>query len=152
HRALQSTLAGEVVTSPAQRRPDRGVPPELDAVCVAALAMPPGARPSAKQLADRIEAYLDGDRDLARRRTLALDELRNARTAMTEGRRADAMRAAGRALALDPEAPGPAELVTALMLEPPSDPPPALRDAIRLADADGVRKHAFTAIAAYLAV
>jgi serine/threonine-protein kinase len=81
--ALQSTLAGEIVKSPAQRRPDRGVAPELDAACVAALAMSPAARPTARQLADRIEAYLDGDRDVARRRQLALEELWNARAAMT---------------------------------------------------------------------
>src|SRR5262245_6435427 len=85
--ALQTTLAGEVVKSPAQRRPDRGVAPELDAVCVAALAMSPAARPTAKQLADRIEAYLDGDRDLALRRKLALEQLWSARAAMTAGRR-----------------------------------------------------------------
>ena len=38
------------------------------------------------------------------------------------------------------------------MLEPPVEPPPALRTAIADADAVGVRRHAVTAILAYLAV
>jgi serine/threonine-protein kinase len=150
--ALNSTLAGEVVKSPAQRRPDRGVAPEIDALCIAALSMSPAARPTARELATRVEAFLDGDRDVARRRTLALEELWRARAAMTAGQRADAMRAAGRALALDPETQGAGELVTALMLEPPADPPLELQAAWRDTDANSVRRHAVTAIVAYLAI
>ncbi|HEV7555924.1 MAG TPA: serine/threonine-protein kinase, partial [Kofleriaceae bacterium] len=150
--ALNSTLAGEVVKSPAQRRPDRGVAPEIDALCIAGLSMSPAARPTARELATRVEAFLDGDRDIARRRTLALEELWRARAAMTAGQRAEAMRAAGRALALDPETQGAGELVTALMLEPPTDPPPELQAAWRDTDASNVRRHAVTAIIAYLAI
>ncbi|HUJ59963.1 MAG TPA: serine/threonine-protein kinase [Kofleriaceae bacterium] len=150
--ALASTAAGRAITSPGKRRPDRAVPPELDALCVAMLAMDPGERPSARRVAERVQAYLDGDRDVARRRTMAFDLVWAAQAAIHDGRRGDAMRAAGRALALDPEAAGAAELVTALMLEPPAEPPPELHEALRQADADTVRRHARTAVLAYMAI
>jgi serine/threonine-protein kinase len=140
------------VVSPARRRPDRTVAPELDALCIAMLGVVPNGRPTARRVADRIEEFLDGDRDLARRKTMALDLVWNARAALDDGRRADAMRSAGRALALDPEASGAAELVTALMLEPPAVPPVELRQALQQADSDVVRRRARTAILAYLAI
>ena len=146
---IASTLA-DTPGSPARRRPDRPIAPELDALCVAMLGQSPSTRPTARRVAERIEDFLDGDRDLARRRTLAVDLVWSARAALDEGRRADSMRAAGRALALDPEAPGAAELVTTLMLEPPRDPPAELVAELRRAEADGVRKHARTAIVAYV--
>jgi serine/threonine-protein kinase len=150
--AIASTVGNEAVTSPAKRRPDRAVPPELDAICVSMLVMDPTARPTARRVADRVQAFLDGDRDIARRRTMAVDLVWNARAQMNEGNRADAMRAAGRALALDPESAGAAELVTALMLEPPKEPPPELKAALRDAEDIGVKRHARTAILAYLAI
>jgi serine/threonine-protein kinase len=150
--ALPSTLGGEAITSPARRRPERAVPPELDALCVAMLQMEPTVRPTAKKVADAVQAYLDGDRDVARRHAMAVDLVWNARASLEEGRRAEAMRTAGRALALDPESAGAAELVTGLMLEPPVEPPPELRDALRETDAVGVRRHARLAIIAYLSI
>ena len=150
--AMQSTMAGEVVTSPARRRPDRAVPPELDALCVAMVAMDPAARPTARRVAERVQAYLDGDRDHVRRRAMAVDLVWAARAALEEGRRAEAMRAAGRALALDPAHAEAAELVTGLMLQPPAEPPSELREAVKQADDDNVRKHARTAIGAYLTI
>jgi hypothetical protein len=62
------------------------------------------------------------------------------------------MRTASRALALDPEAVGAAELVTHLMLEPPREPPPEVREAIWRTDADSTRRHARTAIPGYLLI
>jgi hypothetical protein len=150
--AMASTLTGLVVTSPAARRPDRGVPPELDALCIAALAMAPAARPTARELAHGLQAYLDGDRDVARRRALSGAELLAAQHALAAGDRAEAMRAAGRSLALDPETSGAAELITALMLEPPAAPPPNLRATLHLADIEHVRRHARTAIVAYATI
>jgi hypothetical protein len=125
--ALQTTLGP--VQSPAKRAPSRAIAPELDAACVDALANAATDRPSARQLADRVQAYLDGDRDLERRRALADAELATARAAIDSGdlaRRAEAMRAAGRALALDPSSTAAAQLVSGLMLEPPKTLPPAL--------------------------
>jgi serine/threonine-protein kinase len=147
--AIASTMA-DPPGSPAKRRADRGIAPELDVLCASMLAKDPGVRPTARRVADRIEDFLDGDRDLARRRTMAVDLLWTARAAVDEGRRADAMRAAGRALALDPESPGAAELLTALMLEPPAEPPPELKAALREADGQHVKRRARAAMFAYL--
>ena len=130
--AFASTLSTPAM-SPAQRRPDRGVPPELDALCVAALAEEPAARPTARALGERVQRYLDGDRDLERRRTLAADQLALAREALTSGdpaRRQAAAQAAGRALALDPESNEAAQLVAQLILEPPRELPRELVESL----------------------
>jgi serine/threonine-protein kinase len=150
--AVQSTLGGKAKTSPVQRRADRAIPPELDAICMAMLQMDPMSRPTARRVAERVRAYLDGDRDVARRREIATDLVWGASAALDDGRRAEAMRAAGRALALDPESSDAGQLVTRLMLEPPTEPPPELASALRDTDADLVRRHAPTATAAYLAI
>jgi serine/threonine-protein kinase len=60
--AIASTVGNEAVTSPAKRRPDRAVPPELDAICVSMLVMDPTARPTARRVADRVQAFLDAER------------------------------------------------------------------------------------------
>jgi eukaryotic-like serine/threonine-protein kinase len=148
--AVASTVGGDVITSATKRRPDRMVPPELDALCASMVAMDPSTRPSARRVAERIQAFLDGDRDVARRRTMAVDLVWVARAAMNEGRRADAMRSAGRALALDAESAEAAEIVTTLMLQPPADPPPEVQAALRDADATSVSKHARTSVLAYV--
>ncbi|HET9988127.1 MAG TPA: serine/threonine-protein kinase, partial [Kofleriaceae bacterium] len=88
--ALQSTVSGDVVTSPSKRRPERTIPPELDAIVTIMVAMDPAARPTARKVAERVEAFLDGDRDVARRKTLAVDLVWNARAAFNEGRSAEA--------------------------------------------------------------
>ncbi len=150
--ALQSTVSGGVVVSPARRRPDRVVPPELDAIVSGMVAMDPGARPTARKVAERVEAYLDGDRDFARRRTMAVDLVWSARAAFNEGRRAEAMSASGRALALDPESTEAAELVSRVVLTPPDEPPPDLRAALDAHDHQAVRRHARGAIIAYFAL
>jgi serine/threonine-protein kinase len=127
--ALLTTEAAGVVTSPSDRAPARAIAPELDEACVAALAMEPAARPSVRALAERVQRYLDGDRDLAHRHELAATQLALARAAVESGdphRRGEAMAAAGRALALHPESTEAAALVTKLMLEPPSVLPPPL--------------------------
>jgi tRNA A-37 threonylcarbamoyl transferase component Bud32 len=150
--AIASTLAEDTNLSPAKRRPERTIPPELDALCAQMLARDPAVRPTARRVADRIEDYLDGDRDIARRKTMATDLVWSARAALDEGRRSDAMRAAGRALALDPEATGAAELVSTLMLQPPTEPPPELRAALAEADNEVVRRRARVGVIAYLAL
>ena len=124
--AITSTLA-RPGDSPARRKPERHIAPELDAVCVAALAEDPARRPTARELAERVQRYLDGDRDLERRRALAAEQLAIARAAVLDpARRSEAGQAAGRALALDPESAEAAKLVTPLVLEPPKHLPPEL--------------------------
>jgi serine/threonine-protein kinase len=114
--------------------------------------MDPATRPTARRVAERIEAYLDGDRDVARRRTIAVDLVWSARAAFNEGRTAEAMRASGRALALDPESTEAAELVTGLMLAPPVEIPAELGAALAQHEHDGVRYHARRSIIAYIAI
>jgi serine/threonine protein kinase len=109
--------------SPAKRVPLGGIAPELDAICVAALAEDPHARPSARAVAEHIQHYLDGDRDLERRRVLATKYLAQANAALAAGDRAAAVRLAGRSLALDPESEESGALVSQLMLEPPRELP-----------------------------
>ena len=118
---VASTLANPQV-APAARRPDRHVPPELDEACFSALAEQPEKRPTARQLADLVQDYLDGDRDTVRRRELARSQVVAAQEVLAstdDDARASAMRKAGRAIALDPENEEAAELVSSLLLEPP---------------------------------
>lgn len=134
--AVASTLAGGRI-SPADVAPDRGIPPELDQLCSEALADEPSQRPTARTLALRVQRYLDGDRDLGRRRTLAMELVAIARVDLASGdpaRRGSAIKSAGRALALDPENEAAAAIVAKLMIEPPPVMPPEL--AQRLADID----------------
>jgi len=124
--AIASTLATPTV-APAQRRPDRPIAPELDAACTAALAADPSLRPTARELADRVQRYLDGDRDLERRRALAAEHLAHAKQALADpSRRAEAIRIAGNALVLDPQSSEAAALVMSLMIEPPRELPTQL--------------------------
>ena len=139
--ALQTTVHG-IDTSPRARAREREVPPELDALCVAALQLRVDQRlGSARELGDRVQRFLDGDRDLEQRRELARAALAAATTAFASGtvaNRVVAMREAGRALALDPTLAGAAELVTRLMLEPPRETPPEVEEEVR-ADAVATR-------------
>jgi eukaryotic-like serine/threonine-protein kinase len=126
-RAALVEALGDVDARPSHRSGGRDVPPELDALCVATTASAPDARPTARALAERIESYLDGDRDLALRKAVAARHSVVAREALaagdSEAGRATAMREAGRAIAIDPENRDAAELVARLMLEPPRDVP-----------------------------
>jgi len=136
HAAIATTLS-DPTQAPAQRRRDRAIAPELDAICVAALAADAAARPSARALADRVQQFLDGDRDLARRRELAGEELAFAHAAAADPiRRGEAMRSAGRALALDPESEQAAAMVTRLILEPPAALPAELEQQLDRFDQD----------------
>jgi serine/threonine-protein kinase len=133
---LASTLGG-VDARPSARAPKLAVPPELDAICVRATELERAARfPTARELGEAVQAYLDGDRDIALRKMLSRAELDVARARLATADaalRGDALRAAGRALALDPTAREPAELVARLMLEPPPKTPP---DVVREIDAE----------------
>jgi hypothetical protein len=125
---LASTLSNPT-QSPSKRTPDRPIPPELDALCLAALAEDPDARPTAHEVAEGVQNYLDGDRDIERRREIAAQQLASARDVLAGSdpdARATAMRRAGRALALDPQSEEAAALVSSLLLAPPPILPAAL--------------------------
>jgi serine/threonine-protein kinase len=139
---------------PSLRAPDRDIPPELDELCVRATASDREHRiQTARELGERIERYLDGDRDLALRRALARDHLTKGRAAFAAGGndedRRIAMREAAAALALDPQLAGAAELVGRLMLEPPQETPAEVAEAMA---ADDVRDARVVARAGVLAV
>jgi eukaryotic-like serine/threonine-protein kinase len=138
---------------PAIRAPDRDIPPELDAVCAAALSVARAERPTARGLAEQIERFLDGDRDLVQRKRLAAAHLEAARTAAagdTEEDRALAMLEAGRALALDPRS-GAADLLGRLMLEPPKQMPHEVADRLDELEDRSSRTKASSFLPAYIA-
>jgi eukaryotic-like serine/threonine-protein kinase len=109
-----------------------GVPPELSALCARALAFDPRERcAGTRDLAWAVERYLDGDRDLLRRRALARERAAAAVAAFasaesSETARADAMREVTAALALDPENAEARQLLVRLFVEVPSRLPPGV--------------------------
>jgi serine/threonine-protein kinase len=129
-------IAAALATS--HHRPSRcalDVPPELDDLCARATAANAADRPSARVLADKLQEFLDGDHDLARRRELAAELVASATTALaagdTEEARARATREAARALALDPESQRAQEVLAGLLVPAPKQIP-----AEALAEAD----------------
>ena len=150
--ALATTLA-QPTDSPARRAPDRPIAPELDELCVAALAEEPEGRPTARCLAEKIQQYLDGDRDLEQRRALAEKQLALARQELANpGRRTEAGQAASRALALDPHSSEAAALVTQLVLEPPRELPPEVIESLDESERQLNRKRSRTAGFAFMAL
>jgi serine/threonine-protein kinase len=135
--AISATLQ-HPTAAPSDRK--RDVPPELCMATREALAAVPGERPTAHVLADRVQKYLDGDRDLARRRTLAAAQLSAARGALDADDRGLAMQTAGRALALDPESHDAAQILTSLTLEPPVKNPPELEAHLAAQDVTVARR------------
>jgi serine/threonine protein kinase len=125
---------------PPTRPPCDDVPPELEHACAHATARDRQLRTrNARELGDDVQRYLDGDRDLEHRRELATHHLARAHGALEsagldEVRRRTAMREAGRALALDPTLKGAADLVSRLMLEPPSEVPRAVVEELAALD------------------
>lgn len=127
--AFEITL-GTGAYHPMLRRPEADVPPELDQLVAMATAPDRNDRmASARMLADATQRYLEGDRDEERRRALAAEHAAAAVTAAQHDRRADAIRGAGRAIALDPENVDAQALLLRLMIDVPSQlPEAALRD------------------------
>jgi len=124
-KAIEATLAFKG-DAPSKRRPELGIPPELDALCAAALAPDPSRRPNAREIAERLQRYVDGDRDVERRRAMARTLLDEASVALVAGDRAIGLHKAGRALALDPESTTAAVMVTELIVAPPAELPAPL--------------------------
>jgi len=127
--ALTSTLS-EHDGIPSHRRPDREIAPELDGACAAALAIDPDRRITARELASMIEGYLDGDRDLDRRKKLAAEQLALAKASLASvdpAARSLAMKAAGRALAIDPTSREAIDTVSSIVFAPPTSEAPTLR-------------------------
>jgi len=131
------------------RAPDRDIPPELEAACVRACArLPRDRHASAREVADAIDAYLSGDRDLELRRVLARVHLDRARDAAARAQvpdapdteRTEALREVGRAVALDPTGTEALQLLVAMLTRPPKEPPPEVLATVEAARADAQRR------------
>jgi serine/threonine-protein kinase len=148
---LYEILAGTRVPMPGARPSAAAeVPPELDDLCARALALAPSERPTARQLAEGLQTYLEGDRDLVRRRELATQCVKSAMAAITDpsdDARAAAMREAGRAIALDPDNVGARDLLGRLLLEAPRKIPDEA-----IAAADGMRARTRRKVVAWCCV
>ena len=134
-----NALAEGVDARPTLRAGGRDVPPELEAVCVRATGRLPDDRfPTAQAMSEAIESFLDGDRDLTRRRELATGYAveaeaqadralaRGTPAAEAEAARTAAVRNVLHALALAPEQPDATRTLARLIIEVPDEPPPAI--------------------------
>ncbi len=156
-RILVETLRG-VDARPSQRAPSLEVAPELEAICVRATSLEKiGRFPSARALSDAVEGYLDGDRDLARRRELAAGHaaagVEAATRALAEGdaeARARALQEVGRAIVLDPNNADAARTLLRLLTEPPRELPAEARAEVAASERSVMRGALRTAGWAYL--
>jgi serine/threonine protein kinase len=81
---IDSAVAGTADARPSLRASE--IPPELDAACVAATQGDRAKRiANARELGDRVQRYLDGDRDIALRQALAKTEVELARRELARG-------------------------------------------------------------------
>jgi serine/threonine-protein kinase len=134
---------------PSERAPELDIPPELDALCLTATAHDVAARPlGVRIIADAIERYLEGDRDLAVRRRLAVKHAEAASIAASQAltaspdaieARARALKEAGRALTLDPENAAGAATLVQLLAQPPSVLPAEVRLEVERAELVAMR-------------
>jgi serine/threonine-protein kinase len=127
----------------------RFVAPELLDACAAAEAR---ELTSARELAAIVQRWLDGVRDVRRRRELGTEHRERARAAFTAGDAATAMAEARSAIALDPGDVAAGEILGRLVLTPPSEDSPEAAAAIRASDHAEMRSQAKIAALSYLAV
>jgi serine/threonine-protein kinase len=136
-QALQAISNG-VDARPTTRARGADVPPELEAICVRATAPAAADRfQTAEALSEVVERFLDGDRDLALRKELAVGYAAKAEAAAeralaketpiaeAEKERTAAVRDAFRSLALAPEQPDAQGTLARLLIEVPAELPPA---------------------------
>ncbi|MGE0400441.1 MAG: serine/threonine-protein kinase [Kofleriaceae bacterium] len=126
---------------PSHRAPALDIPPELDDLCDLATRLAPEDRiATARELGERIQQFLDGDRDLERRKELARTHLAAANAAFAREDRHHAMREAGRALALDPTLHAASALITRMIIEPPTTLPDEVRKQFDAESIDVIRR------------
>jgi serine/threonine protein kinase len=135
---LAALLMGKGDARCSVRAPERNVAPELEAICVQATAVNPKDRfPSARALSEALEKYLEGDRDVIRRREQAAAHVGRARaslagvsTAEDEQASRGAMRELGSAIALDPDNVEARAMLVEALTAPPREVPQEVREAI----------------------
>ncbi len=155
-RILVETLRG-VDARPSLRTPELDVAPELEAICVRATALEKEARfATARAMSQAVEGYLDGDRDVARRRELAAAHASTgaevAEQALASGdaaARARALSEVGRAIALDPSNEDAGRTLLRLLTEPPRELPAEARAEVEASEARVTRGALRTAGFAY---
>ncbi len=138
HRGTDDQVIASTLTGgdhrPSARAPSRRIPPELDAICVGACVVDPEARlSSVREVARAIERFLEGDRDVARRRELAAAHVQAARSALERARtavegsqeRIASLRELNAALALDPGNEEALATMMRLLTDVPARLPPA---------------------------
>jgi serine/threonine-protein kinase len=135
-------LFAPVDARPSERAPELRIAPELEMICVKATEHDPGDRyPSPRALHDALVRYLEGDRELERRRELsgqyaaeasaALDRADAAESDVTaEQERTTAIRKLRHALALDPNNIDNIKVLGTLIQTPPKKLPREVRDEI----------------------
>ncbi len=158
---LANTLRGVEVT-PSTRAPHQLVDPELEAICVRATARQPQERyPSARELHDAVERYLDGRRNDELRQSLAREHALSAAEAVVQIQRAPdaslsdrrrAMQEIGRSLALDPENEQAVDAMVKLLDQPPQDLPREVHQELVRSDENQFRWTGRVAGIAYLSL
>jgi eukaryotic-like serine/threonine-protein kinase len=160
----RNTLAGNYEARIARRFPELDVPPELEAICVRATDADIAKRHErARDLADAVERYLEGDRDVARRRSMAGRHTRAAITALAESAgaaapeaaraaRSRAIREVNHALAIDPQNQTALRTMMKIVTEAPATVAPETEAAIRESETRALRTAARRGSFAYLAV
>ena len=160
----RATISGQYDAHIGKRFPELDVPPELEAICVTATAMDPRERYGrARDIADAIERFLAGDRDVARRRSMAGRHTRLAIAALAESveaKTSDAARAArsrsirevNHALAIDPQNQTALRTMIKIVTETPSTIASDADAEVRAGEAIAMRTASRRGSFAYLAL
>jgi serine/threonine-protein kinase len=160
----RNTIAGDYDARLTKRFPELDLPPELEAICVRATDLDPAKRHErARDLADAVGSYLEGDRDVARRRSMADGHTRAAIGALAESvashsqeearaARARAIREVNHALAIDAQSQIALRTMMKIMTEVPSVIAPEAELAVRASEDRALRTAARRGSFAYLAV
>jgi serine/threonine-protein kinase len=147
---------------PSRRAPELDVAPELEEICVKAVALRPADRyASARVMSEQIEAFMEGQRDVELRQDMAQQHAEAAREALrnsnteperiTEFRQA-AMRELGRALALDPNNEAVRETLVSILTGAQSRVPPEIERDLANMESQRTRTIGLAACFAYLSL
>ncbi|MBX3229087.1 MAG: protein kinase [Labilithrix sp.] len=152
--ALALRIRGGVDARPTTRPRGEEVAPELEALCVEATRTHPNDRiPTALAFHERLESFLDGDRDLALRAESSQRHTTAARAALANaGDDGSAFREVGRALAFDPTNRDALAMLVELLTSVPREPPAEVIAEERVALARRLRVGALALSAGYGAV
>ncbi len=160
HTASEARAIADATLTGVDGRPSRyapDVPPELDAICVKALARDPNDRfASAEDVADAVERYLEGDRDLELRKATATQHAERAaeaagRAESNDEARAEAMREVVTALAFDPSCEPAVRTLVGLMVKVPEVMPAEVEAEIERSSARQRRESTRMALVAFAA-